>query len=86
MEKYRATIHGNIIEWEGEAPAELGSDRAVTVDVQVVATSRKAKRSSGKKMAQLMTKIAAAGGIPSIKDPVKWQSEIRRDRPLPGRD
>jgi hypothetical protein len=21
-----------------------------------------------------------------IKDPVKWQSQIRKDRPLPGRD
>lgn len=25
-------------------------------------------------------------GLGSIKDPVAWQREIRKDRPLPGRD
>ena len=31
-----------------------------------------------------LRKIAAAGGT-GIKDPVEWQREQRKDRPLPGR-
>ena len=30
--------------------------------------------------------LAALGGIKSIPDPVAWQREMRKDRPLPGRD
>lgn len=30
--------------------------------------------------------LAALGGIKSIPDPVAWQREMRKDRPLGGRD
>ena len=29
--------------------------------------------------------LQAMGALSSIKDPVAWQREIRKDRPLPGR-
>ena len=32
-----------------------------------------------------LREIAKRGGT-GIKDPVAWQREIRKDRPLPGRD
>ena len=83
LEKYRATIHGDRIEWEGEAPRGLKGDRTITVDVTPV---EKRKRANGKKAAEILGKIAAMGGVKSIKDPVKWQREIRKDRKLPGRD
>jgi hypothetical protein len=35
---------------------------------------------------EALERLAAAGGIKSIRDPVAWQREIRRDRPLPGRE
>ena len=38
------------------------------------------------KLYQLMEEMAASGGIESIKDPVAWQKEIRKERSLPGRD
>ena len=38
------------------------------------------------KRVEAMTRLAAMGGIPEIPDPVAWQREIRKDRPLPGRD
>jgi len=38
------------------------------------------------KLYQLMEEMAASGAFSSIKDPVAWQEEIRKDRPLPGRD
>ncbi|MDO8542299.1 MAG: hypothetical protein Q7S40_17810 [Opitutaceae bacterium] len=31
-------------------------------------------------------KLRELGTFSSIMDPVEWQREIRRDRPLPGRD
>lgn len=85
LEKYRATIHGDRIEWDGEAPEELEKSSTIKVDVTVVSEKRKLKKPNGKKMAAALSKIAARGGLP-IKDPVKWQREIRKDRPLPGRD
>ena len=38
--------------------------------------------SRGKEMADALQKIASRGGISSITDPVAWQREIRKDRPL----
>ncbi len=32
-----------------------------------------------------MERLAARGGL-GIEDPVAWQREIRKDRPLPGRE
>lgn len=34
---------------------------------------------------QLMEEMAQSGAFQSIKDPVKWQKEQRKDRSLPGR-
>ncbi|HQU92147.1 MAG TPA: hypothetical protein PLK77_07610 [Pyrinomonadaceae bacterium] len=83
-EKYRAIIHGDRIEWEDEAPQGLTGNRTITVDVTPVAKRRAS--ASGKKAAEILRKIAAIGGVVPIKDPSKWQREIRKDRPLPGRD
>ena len=33
-----------------------------------------------------LQRLAARGGIRSIPDPVAWQREQRKDRPLPGRE
>ncbi len=41
---------------------------------------------NGKKIVNLMEQIAKRGTVfKSIQDPVAWQREIRKDRPLPGR-
>lgn len=38
------------------------------------------------KLYQLMEEMAESGGIQSIKDPVAWQREIRKDKKLYGRE
>ncbi len=38
------------------------------------------------KAAAALREIAKRGGVPEIPDPVAWQREIRKDRPLPGRE
>jgi hypothetical protein len=84
LEKYRATIHGNTIEWDGEAPKNLSDDSSIKVDVTIVSTP-KPKRPNGRKMAAISQRMADRGGVTSIENAVEWQREIRKDRKLPGR-
>ena len=88
LEKYRATIHGNTIEWEGESPEELDrEDASIRVELTLVSPRSQPKRSNGRKMVEALEKIAARGELAkAIPDPDKWLREIRKDRPLPGRD
>ena len=82
-ETYRAIVRGNTIEWVGDAP---DPENAVQVEVKVRHFVTEGQvRNGGRAMAAL-ERIAEKGGISSIVDPVAWQREIRKDRPLPGRE
>ncbi|HKH43827.1 MAG TPA: hypothetical protein VKM72_04100 [Thermoanaerobaculia bacterium] len=86
---YRAVLKGNRLEWRGEAPPEIDRDRAVPVDVTIVRDERfSSSRAAhaGERMAAALENLAASQAVASIEDPVAWQREVRRDRPLPGRD
>lgn len=85
LEKYKATIHGNRIEWEDEAPESVKNNDSVGVYVTVIDEDITPAEPNGKKLAAILQKIADRGGISSIEDPVKWQRSIRKDQPLPGR-
>jgi hypothetical protein len=37
-------------------------------------------------MAEALEKLAASDAFSEISDPSEWQREIRKDRPLPGRE
>ncbi len=41
---------------------------------------------NGPKVVKVMNEIAEKKGLMSIKDPVAWQREIRKDRKLPFRN
>lgn len=41
---------------------------------------------NGAAMARIMERMAARRALSEIKDPSAWQREIRKDRPLPGRE
>ncbi len=86
---YRAVLKGDHLEWRGEIPPEIAKERAVPVDVTIqrderFSSSRAAN--AGERMAAALEKLAASQAVASIEDPVAWQREVRRDRPLPGRD
>lgn len=85
LEKYKATIHGNQIEWEDDAPESVKKNDSVGVYVTVIEEDVAQVKPNGEKIAAILQKIADRGGISSIKNPVKWQRSIRKDRPLPGR-
>lgn len=84
-DKYRATIHGNTIEWEGDVPDEVEKDGVMEVYVTRVDEPIKSVP-NGRRAMEALERIAEKGGIQSIVDPVAWQREIREERPLPGRE
>ncbi len=64
---------------------ELGlSIKKCTTKKTEINEENQAERSE--KLYQLMEEMAASGGIKSIKDPVAWQREIRKDKKLYGRE
>ena len=46
----------------------------------------KSKSSQGKRMAAILQRMADRNALSHIDDPAVWQREIRKDRPLPGRE
>jgi len=87
LEKHRVIIHGNTIEWEHEPPPEIqnGSVSAyVVLEEESIAQKDQKMAPDREKAIAALRKIAEKGGISSISDPVKWQREIRKDRPLIG--
>ena len=81
---YRAILKGDHVEWIGEAPATNGG---VPVEIKVLESDPTEDTAArGAAMAAILQKIADSGGVGSIPDLVAWQREIRKDRPLPGRD
>jgi hypothetical protein len=44
------------------------------------------KEPNGTKLARLMEEASKKNLFAHIEDPAAWQREIRKDRPLPGRD
>ncbi len=86
---YRAVLKGNHLEWRGEVPPEIAKQRAVPVDVTILRNERFSHvrtEDAGARMAAALEKLAASGADSGIEDPQAWQREVRRDRPLPGRD
>ncbi|HLX61346.1 MAG TPA: hypothetical protein VKX17_08705 [Planctomycetota bacterium] len=62
----------------------LGGKLQVTATLQAFADSDESHRRQI--MAEALERIAARGGVASIPDPVAWQREQRKDRPLAGRN
>ena len=48
--------------------------------------SEQTEEPNGTKLAKLMSEASEKNLFSDIKDPVAWQREIRKDRPLPGRE
>ena len=76
------------MEWSTTAPPSSMNGVQVLVTVLPVQISESERRERGAAMAAALRKLAKIknGGLASIEDPVAWQREIRKDRPLPGRE
>lgn len=82
LQTYEGVLEGDHVRWAGEAPA---TDRPLRVRVTILEEER-SREERGQKMANALSKLASSGAFSDIDDPSEWQREIRRDRPLPGRD
>src|SRR5258708_36514097 len=67
---YRAVLHGNHLEWRGEEPEKLPSDRDVEVVVTILddLESPAEAKARGAAMAAALEKLAAAGGPKGFGD------------------
>lgn len=79
---YRATLHGNLLEWTGPAPH---SKESIPVYVTVL-REEEVSNTNGQKMADALTQLANRGGLKTISDPKEWQRQQRQERTLPGRE
>ncbi len=61
-------------------------DLARKLGLKIMRKRQKIENPNGAKLAKLMEEFAEQGGLKSIPDPIKWQDEVRKDRPLPGRE
>jgi hypothetical protein len=83
LRTYECILQGDRIRWAGDdGPA---TDRPLRVHVTVI-EDKVEKKQRGQQMADALSKLAEAGAFSGIEDPSAWQRDIRRDRPLPGRD
>jgi hypothetical protein len=88
LKTYVATVSGDRIQWdEGEDPALREPTKVIVTILQSAAPKQRVlPRSDGVAAAAILAEIAAKGGISAFGDPLEWQREVRKDRPLPGRE
>ena len=86
--EYKATLKDGQVKWTTTAPPNSLNGVQVLVTVLPAQTSESERRERGAAMAAALRKLSKIknGGLASIEDPVAWQREIRKDRPLPGRE
>jgi hypothetical protein len=71
------------LEWTDPGPVDLNPEQPVEVTI-LAEPDQTADR--GRRMAEALEKLAASDAFSEISDPSEWQREVRKDRPLPGRD
>jgi uncharacterized protein YvpB len=78
LQTYKAILRGNKLEWAGEIPEQLQRERPVEVHVTILHDVTLATAvSPGKRMAEILEKLASINAASEIADPVVWQREIR---------
>lgn len=87
INSYRARITSEHIDWLGMPPVGLSGNKAVDVEISILSGSAQpAPVRQGKKLADILSKLAALDATSEISDPVSWQRDLRTERTLPGRD
>ncbi len=81
---YKAILHGDRVEWLDGAPDADGT-LPVYITLSEVSVSEDPEL-EGKTTFEILQGLADMGAFAEIEDPVAWQREIRKDRPLPFRD
>ena len=85
MQTYRAILRGNRLEWTDPKPAGLNHEQPIQLTIVNTPDSPEAL-AQRQRMAKALERLAAYNVVAEIRDPVSWQREIGRDRPLTNRD
>lgn len=85
LEIYKASIQGDTVTWNDDVPVAIKNGESVDVVITLRDEPISRSKADTRRAVDALQAIADRGGIKSIPDPVKWQREIRKDRPLPGR-
>ena len=81
---YRATLTGDRLVWQDDAPAQPGE--SVTVRVTLLEDESKNNQiSQGERMAAALAKLAALEAFIDEGDAAQWERGQRLERELPGR-
>jgi antitoxin component of MazEF toxin-antitoxin module len=88
MNKYTATVIKTGNSYALRVPKQYVDDAALTLGqkVQVSEPLLAPKAQNRKAIQQAIKRLQQVHAYSDIKDPVAWQREIRKDRPLLGRD
>ena len=79
---YKAVLHGDRLEWLDGAP---DADGPLQVYV-TISNLPDPEDPEGQTVFEMFQALADMGTFADIEDPVAWQREQRKDRPLPFRD
>jgi antitoxin component of MazEF toxin-antitoxin module len=87
MNRYKATIIRTGNSYALRVPKRYveDADLAVGEKVEIALPLRQVKQDR-QRIAELFGQLQQSHAYHDIKDPIAWQKELRRDRPLPGRD
>ena len=77
---YEAILEGNVLKWKGEAPKQDNVAVYVTLLDKPLDAAEKARQ--GSQMGDALAALATLDER-SITEPIAWQAEMRRERPLP---
>ena len=81
---YKAILNGDRVEWI-DGPPETGE----RIPVHIIISDRSLRQppqTKGRTAGELLQILADTDAFADITDPVAWQREQRKDRPLPYRD
>ena len=81
---YKAILNGDRVEWI-DGPPETGE----RIPVHIIIPDRSLRQppqTEGRTAGELLQILADTDAFADITDPVAWQREQRKDRPLPYRD
>ncbi|MYC38755.1 MAG: hypothetical protein F4X66_17875 [Chloroflexi bacterium] len=81
---YKAVLHGDRVEWLDGAPEAEGPVQVYITFSEISVSAN--PELEGRTTFELLQALADMGAFSEIDDPVAWQREIRKDRPLPFRD
>ena len=86
---YKALLQGDHLIWLDGEPEAIKKTGAVLVYVTIAedaSSSDSDVRERGRKMGELLNRLAERNALSEIDDPVMWQRDLRRERTLPDRN